>query len=608
MHFLQKLFYKPCTTTLQITSSNGFHLRPVAQFVAKAKSFHADITICFKEKEANAKAVNSLLSLSLENGDSFTLRTRGKDAVEAIKALETLFGQLMQGEKAVETIDKESYRYEGENMEGEIIFRGVSIAALFHYKETEIKKAKHLSFHEALTDTFTELETLYETRKGNENANIYLAQKELLHAIADKVDSLETFEQNIEKESLRLLGSKMEAKITDYKDILQRVKKQMGTETTMLLPKTPAILLARDLLPSQIEQIRESQVEGVILKETTMTSHTAILLRSAGIPSLIVDYGTVKEGSKAILDANSGLLVVTPTHKDLEKAYKRKMEILKQKNMAAQRRFEKALTKTEKPIRVFANVTDAASAKEANGEGAEGIGLLRTEFLFKEKQPSLEEQTHAYREIFDLFDEITVRTLDVGGDKKLPYLKLPEEDNPFLGIRGIRLFKTHPKLMEEQLHAIFLAAQGRALKVMFPMVSSVEEFVETKTFAKNTAKKYALDISQIAFGIMVEVPSVLFLIKRFNEVVDFYSIGTNDLTQYLFAVERTHPTLKVDAHSAVVFDAVSMVIDHAEKPVSICGELAADPQAVKKLVEIGVETLSVSPKRIAATKEEIRNV
>ena len=220
----------------------------------------------------------------------------------------------------------------------------------------------------------------------------------------------------------------------------------------------------------------------------------------------------------------------------------------------------------------------------------------------------METQKKAYQEIFDLFDDITVRTLDVGGDKALPYIQIPSEANPFLGVRGVRLFRTHPQLLEEQLHAIFLAAGDKAVKIMFPMVSSVEEFTQAKNIAQNVAKKYQLDISHILFGIMIEVPSVLFLLEAFNDVVDFYSIGTNDLTQYLFAIERTHPTLKTDALSPVVFSAIESILKTASKPVSICGELASNKNAIATLLDMGLETLSVSPKSIAPTKESIRHV
>jgi len=608
MGFFSRFFSKPVNTTLTVTSSNGFHLRPVAQFVNLAKTFSCELTAEFRHRNVSAKAVNTLLSLGLEQEDSFTLKAEGKDAKEAIQKLEALFAELMQNDKEVKVFQKENAVYEGESIAGEIISRGMAIATAYRYRAQENRTEKGVNFPKALEKSLNELETLYENNNTNENAGIYLAQKELLKAIAENVNSFEAFEESISEESSRLVGSKLETKITDYKDILQRVKKQMGFSVEMLLPETPVILLAEDLLPSQIGQLQQKHVAGVVLRETTLTSHTAILLRGAGVPSLIADYSNIEEGHKIILDAHSGLIVINPSENEIQKAEERRRGDLKQQSIAADKRFEKALTRAKKQIRVLANVTDEDSARLAKEEGAEGIGLLRTEFLFKEEKPTLEAQTEAYEAIFTLFDDITVRTLDIGGDKKLPYLTLPKEDNPFLGIRGIRLFKTHPQLMEEQLRAIITAAKGRTLKVMFPMVSTVEEFTQAKEFVQHTANKYGLDISAIRFGIMVEVPSVLFLIPAFNKVVDFYSIGSNDLTQYLFAVERTHPSLKVDEHSPVVFDAIRTVVEQADKPVSICGELAGDPKAIRTLLKIGMETLSVSPKSIAATKEEIRHV
>ena len=309
-----------------------------------------------------------------------------------------------------------------------------------------------------------------------------------------------------------------------------------------------------------------------------------------------------------ILDAHAGIIITEPSKKDLEQATLRREEDEKQQHEAREKRFEPAVTKEGKQIKVLANVTDVTAAKLAKEEGAEGIGLLRTEFLFKEKKPSFEDQVESYEKIFALFDDITVRTLDVGGDKALPYINLEKEDNPFLGVRGVRLFKTHPEIMAEQLHAIFVAAQNKKIKIMFPMVSSVEEFVEAKTFAEDIAKKHSLDIENIKFGIMIEVPSVLFLLEAFNKVVDFYSIGTNDLTQYLFAIERTHPTLKTDDLSPAVFHALEMIVQKADKPLSICGELAGRRKAIPSLLQMGIETLSVSAKTIAKTKETIRYV
>jgi len=608
MGLFGSLFSKSLSADLTVTSGNGFHLRPVAQFVSAAKKYPCRISASFKGKEADAKGVNSLLGLSLEQGDTFSVTCKGKEAEQALQALKKTFTELMRDDKEVATIAKENTSYEGSVITGEIIYAGIAIAPLYYYKEERVHHGSQLSFQEACDRSIEELDALYASLKEKHDAGIYLAQKELLVSLKEECDTLKQLKEKIETFTTELLGTKLESKITDYKDILQRIEKHLGTEVKMVLPDTAFILLTDDLLPSQIAQLVQSPVAGVVLKKTSLNSHTAILLRAEGIISLISDPSSLAGNTPVILDGHAGLIVTEPSTKDLKKAEQRVAEDRKMLDVAKEKRFEQALTREGKAIKVLANVTDATSAEQAKEEGAEGIGLLRTEFLFKEEKPTFEMQATSYKKIFDTFDDITVRTLDVGGDKALPYIDLPKEDNPFLGIRGVRLFDTHPGIMEEQLHAIFTATENRAIKIMFPMVSTVEEFVKAKRFAEKTAEKYRISIENILFGIMIEVPSVLFLIDRLNDVVDFYSIGTNDLTQYLFAVERTHPTLKTDDLSPVVFDAIAMIVQKADKPLSICGELAGNAKAIPTLLKIGIETLSVSPKTIAQTKETIRNI
>lgn len=608
MQFLKNLFFKPRAIRLSITSNNGFHLRPAAQFVSLAKTFPCQITAAFKDKTVDAKALNALLSLSLGKGDRFTLLAKGKHAKEALEQLHTLFETLMLNDKELRQTEKEICHYEGSTVEGEIISEGIAIAPLYTYTAREILQKSDLDFQEALHKSMEELEALYTAHKNNATAAIYLAQKELLAALGQKSRTLETLEALVEEESKQLLGTKLDSKRSDYQDLLQRVKKHLGITLKVTFPKTPFILLADDLLPGDIDTLAKTKVSGILLKETSIHSHTAILLRGEGITSMIADTTQLLAETNVILDAHSGTVVYAPSSHDLQKAGSRLEKDRSQKALAATKRFENATTSKGKTIKVLANVSDVHSAKAAKEEGAEGIGLLRSEFLFKEEKPTLEVQTRAYEKICALFDDITVRTLDIGGDKALPYMKLPKEDNPFLGIRGVRLFQTHPEIMAEQLQAIFLASKNRSLKIMFPMVSSVEEFNGAKRFAQQVAKTYQLDISPIQFGIMIEVPSVLFLMEAFNEVVDFYSIGTNDLAQYLFAIERTHPALKTDLLSPVLFDAIDTIVKKATKPVSICGELAANKAAIPKLLNLGIDTLSVSPQSIAQTKEEIRHV
>lgn len=608
MALFKNLFFKPLSTQLTVTSHNGFHLRPVAQFASLAKSFSCQITATFNDKTVDTKGVNTLLSLSLERGDIFTLIAKGKKAEEALEELQLLFETLMKDDKEIKQIEKTAYSYEGSVREGEIISEGIAIAPTYTYRTQEVQHKSDMPFEEALNTSMDELDVLFTAHKDNENAGIYLAQKELLSSLGNESQTLPGFEALIGSESKKLLGTKLDSKRSDYQDILQRVKKHLGLEVKVIFPDAPFILLCTDLLPSEIDHLIQSKVAGVILKETSVNSHTAILLRAAGICSLIADTQSLVENQTVILDTHAGVVVQDPSAGDLQKAKERLEKDNTKKALSATKRFESANTQQGRHIKVFANVADISTAKTAKEEGAEGIGLLRSEFLFKAEKPSLEKQRKAYKEIFDMFDNITVRTLDVGGDKALPYIQIPEEENPFLGIRGVRLFDTHPELLEEQLHAIFLAAENKPIKIMFPMVSSVEEFTQTRSFAQNVATKYELDISNLLFGIMIEVPSVLFLLESFNEVVDFYSIGTNDLTQYLFAIERTHPTLKVDELSPAVFSAIETILHKATKPVSICGELAANKDAIPKLLNLGMEILSVSPKSIAQTKEEIRHV
>lgn len=607
MQFFKNLFGKTLSTTLTVTSSNGFHLRPVAKFISEAKTFDCDIKASFQTKTVNAKAVNPLLSLNLTQNDSFTLILKGNDAQKALTALTHIFQTLMHNDKVIPKIKKKTHHYEGQTLEGDSIYEGVVIAPLFFYTQQETFSPNDIVFQDAIQLSMQELETLHETHTFDE-ADIYLAQKELLASLSSKAKTLNDFEAHLHASANTLKGGKLEAKMADYLDLLQRVKRHLGYNYETVFPEHPFILCADDLLPSDITYLGKSHVQGVILKETSPTSHTAILLRAAGIPSFILSQKINAYAKNVILDTETAVLVTSPSTADKHQVTQRQHFNQAQEKKSHAKRFQHALTATGNQIRVYANVSDLDSAQMAKEEGAEGIGLLRTEFMFDTIKPTLQAQKKAYEDIFALFTHITIRTLDVGADKALPYISIPQEKNPFLGIRGVRLFKTHPEIMEEQLYAIFGAANNKPIKIMFPMISDVREFNEAKAFAVNVAQKYEMDISNILFGIMIEVPSVLFLLKELDKVVDFYSIGTNDLIQYLFATERTHPTLKTDPLSPVIFTILKHIVSQVEKPVSICGELASHKQAIPKLIHLGLETLSVSAKSIAQTKQEIRNV
>jgi len=615
MNFIKRLLKhnQPSSeTTLTITSSNGFHLRPIAQFSNEVKLFNSTITIIAKNKKVSAIEVPEVLSLGLDKGDSFVLSAIGDDSQKAIEHLESFFEELMKDDKPIEEVEQEEESYEAVAIKGQTIGKGVAIAPIIEYETYEREDNKNgLSFRDALKMAKNELYELYMKNKKTDEAQIFLAQQELLSSDIFRYGctNVKIFRKIIKEEIKKLENTRFESRISDYKDIEKRVLSHLGIDTILELPDTPYILVAEDLLPSEIMRLIDSQVAGVVLKKGTPTSHASILLRSFGIPSMIIDDTiTISLSSEAILDANSGNLVLTPTSNDLEKAYNRQIAFKAFQEIGYQKRFEPAITRGGKHIKVLANITDVISAQEAKEQGADGVGLLRTEFLFKENRPTLEEQILTYAEIMTIFDDITIRTLDVGGDKALPYAPIPKEPNPFLGVRGIRFSLQEQILFREQLLGIFLAHNQRPLKVMFPMVSSVKEFNQAKSIAQEVAKENNVDISNIKFGIMLEVPCVIFALKEFDKVVDFYSIGTNDLTQYLFAIERTHPILHVSVTSPMLMSALKMIKDNVTKPISICGELAGMEEVTIKLLAMGYDTLSVSAKLIPSLKEKIREI
>jgi phosphocarrier protein FPr len=619
MNFLKKIFKKrhtPFLTTLTITSENGLHLRPIAKFVNEVKQFNAEISFLAHNQEVVATQVPKILSLSLEKGESFSLKCQGEEALEASAYLTDFFEKMMQEETTVEEIVQVEERYEAMAIKGKSIAKGIAIAPLTLYETRKVSQTKNtgLSIKDAIRKAKEELYNLYQANKTQHEAQIFLAQKELISADIFRYEcsTVRKFLEIIKEEVSRLENSKFASRIPDYRDVEQRVLKHLGMTSIVEVPSKPYILLADDLLPSEVMKLQDTLIEGVILQQGTATSHASILLRSFAIPSMIITE-RLEPTKRVILDANSGNLLLKPTANDVRQALNKQKLFKKYQQESYKKRFDSTQTKEGKIVKVLANISDYESANEAKEQGADGIGLLRTEFLFKEERPSFEEQVKSYKEIFELFNVLTVRTLDIGGDKSLPYINIPKENNPFLGIRGIRFSLQEKNLFKEQILAIFKAFEmlmpsAKNIKIMFPMVSTVEEFNQAKEMALKIAKNHNINLSNIEFGIMIEVPSVLFALEEFNEVVDFYSVGTNDLTQYLFAIERTHPTLVADATSPMLLSALKMISEQIDKPISICGELAGLEEVTEQLLDMGYETLSVSAKLIPSLKERIRHV
>ncbi|MGW8168801.1 MAG: HPr family phosphocarrier protein [Sulfurovaceae bacterium] len=587
---------------IKLNAPHGIHLRPSAMMANIAKAYPCKVTLSKGDKQANLKDMNAILALGLQDGDDVAIKAYGKGSQEVLQALQIFLSTLAIDESKPESKnDLQDINYEGTILKGKPVCGGIAVGEPYFYEVRDLNDSKLIvNFDNAYELALKELGSLSKN-------DIFIAQKAILKSTTH--NSYEEFIANIDEAIASLKDTANQVKIADYQDIVRRVHRIMKGKNSGVFPKTPFLLIANELLPSDIPTLIKENIQGVIVRDLPPRAHAALLLRSYKIPAISLDIASLEPtNTTMILDGSQGLLVTSPTKSDLSRANNVLSAEVSKSVSVNEKKFEPAITKSGKHIKVLANITDVTSALEAKEAGCEGIGLLRTEFLFRETKPTFDEQVEAYRSIFSLFDEVTVRTLDVGGDKKLPYLTLQHEENPFLGIRGVRLFETHLELMEEQLLAILKAKQNGELKIMFPMVATVDEFNYAKSVAHALALKHSVSLDGVSFGIMVEVPSVLFLIEEFNKVVDFYSIGTNDLTQYLFAIDRTHATLTVDPHSNVLYDAIKYIQDRATKPVSTCGEIASNCDAIEKLVQIGINTLGVTPAMIPTIKARIRDV
>ncbi len=603
---LRRRFAKErCERILHVSSPLALHLRPAARFAQAAKSFACEISLAYRDKIADASDPNAILALGVDTGEHLTLLAEGKEANRACDSLADLFETLMEEDR--QKLDTHSPEvdvtracpYETEVLRVEALVKGVATAPLFMLQSSLEAPDVPLPFDEAIE----------RYRNKLEKDALSQAQATLFESLIEGVDSLELFEAKCER-AIATLQGKQRTKADDYRDILRALKIASGYRHRLLLPRKDAIVVAETLLPSDVKRLLDPHVKGVLLVNSSRYAHSALLLKEYGILSALIDtLPPLDNVQAAIFDTRCGVLVTRPSQADL--LYAQALIEREEKHTAHTKTNKNApaLMRNGERVKVLANLGELSQIDMALEVGAEGVGLLRSEFLFKEQKPDIKTQTETYKHFFDAFSEVTVRTLDVGGDKALPYIDIPKESNPFLGIRGIRLLQSHETLIAEQLQAIIRAAQGHeGIKVMFPMIACAEEFDAAKALAQRIADAEGLSIEKIAWGIMIEVPSVLFDLERLNARVDFYSVGTNDLMQYLFAIERTHPTLRTDPLSPSAVAALRQIVKSVDKPLSLCGDLASQEEMIAPLLEIGFRTLSVAPSQIPLVKEKIRNV
>ncbi len=405
---------------------------------------------------------------------------------------------------------------------------------------------------------------------------------------------------------------------TDLRDIGDRVLTQLCGEVVIEEPKEPYILIMHDVGPSDVARLNKDRVAGILTAIGGASAHSAIVARALGIPAIVGAGEQVLEidpKSTLLINGDTGTFVLNPDAAQIEQAKQEREQQRQIREEAERHSQEPAITLDQHQSEIAANLGKVQATAQAVECGAEAIGLLRTELVFMSHSSAPNEivQEADYRVVLDALAgrPLVVRTLDVGGDKPLPYLPIAEEENPFLGLRGIRLTLRRPELLRQQLTALLKASDNRPLRIMFPMIGRVEEWRAAKAILDEVRAQHPCDNLQV--GIMIEVPSAALLAPILAQEVDFFSIGTNDLTQYTLAIDRGHPILSAEAdglHPSIL-NLIDQTVKAAHKHgkwVGICGELAADPKAVPILMGLGVDELSMSPNSIPLVKAQIRTL
>jgi len=461
---------------------------------------------------------------------------------------------------------------------------------------------------------------------------MFLEDPELLKEIAQRIESekicaeaaVEAAIEHAAGELAALEDEYFQARAIDLRDVGRRlVRLLLGVDTGLQgFPNEPVIMLAEDLTPSDTVQFDREKLLALVTVQGGPTSHTAILANSMGIPAVVsapIDLQSAGHASLAIVDGRSGDVVLEPDEAVLAEMQGQQAKWLAYQAAAQSRSQEPAVTSDGHQVEVVANIGNVQDARQALTHGAEGVGLFRTEFLFLDRQsmPSEDEQTAAYREIFEVMrgKPVVVRTLDIGGDKSVEYLGFESEANPFLGWRAIRMISERPDLLLTQFRALLKAGVDIDLRIMVPMVSRLSEVEQARdllhTAQDQLTAEGALFCQTLQFGIMIEVPSAVLVAEHIAPLVDFFSIGTNDLTQYTMAVDRTNERVVNIAspfHPSVL-RLIHMTIEAAHqqgKWVGVCGEFAGDPLAVPVLLGMGLDEFSMSPVSVPQIKDLIR--
>jgi len=644
--------------SIVIPNPQGLHARPAAVLANVARKYQSDIRIKKGDEEANAKSVVGIMNLNIGHNDIITLTAQGPDAEEALANLAPMVEQGLGEEGALPVAVPASMvvaetaapppRPSSEDpnvLLGVTASPGLAVGYVYQLRHDEILIENEVAadpaeelrkLDAAIEKSKIELEALQarlHSEADPEKAAIFAAHQELLDdpdlydVAVDLINKGKSaayaWKESYTRQADLLAGLDNELlaeRANDLRDVGRRVLGHItGASPRKVELPDDAILIAEDLTPSDTANLDREKVLGFATTLGSATSHVAILARSLDIPAVAgVEARAldIPNGTPVILDGSKGTLRLNPSEEDIARIREQ------QKNMAARRAFflahahEPAITQDGTRMEVVANIGGLDDAKQAVEVGAEGVGLLRSEFLFlgRTSAPTEDEQTETYASIAKALGPdrpLIIRTLDVGGDKPLPYLPIPHEENPFLGERGVRVGLNRPEILRTQLRAILRASQYGKLLVMFPMIATLDEWRAAKGMFEEERER--LGMESIPVGIMVEIPAAAVMAEQFAREADFFSIGTNDLTQYTLAMDRGHPKLapQVDALNPAVLRLIGHTVEGAHKHgkfVGVCGGVASDPQAVPFLLGLGVDELSVSVPTIPTIKALIRRL
>ena len=534
-------------------------------------------------------------------------------------------------------------------IQGKSVFGGVSIGKLMFYKRNEkVIKREHISdadaewkrFEAAKGQAVDQLKELYEKALedvGEANAMIF----EIHQMMLEDLDYLESIENIIRSQEVNaeyavattadnfaqmfasMDDAYMQGRAADVKDVSERVLDILcGVSAGVKEMTEPCIIAADDLAPSETVQLDKSKVLGFATMYGSANFHTAILARTMNIPAVIGLGETLSsqyDGKMAVIDGFTGILYVDPDEETLARMQEKRAKDLEQKELLNQLKGKENVTRSGQKINVYANIGNVSDLGAVLKNDAGGIGLFRSEFLYLENStfPTEEQQFAVYKQVAESMagKKVIIRTLDIGADKQVDYFNLDKEENPALGYRAIRICLTRPEIFKTQLRALYRAAVYGNLSIMFPMIISVSEVKKIKEIiAQVQAELKAEGIpykEDVELGVMIETPAAVMISRELAKEVDFFSVGTNDLTQYTLAIDRQNQKLDTfyDPHHPAVLAMIKMAADnaHAEgKWIGICGELGADLELTEEFLKMGLDELSVSPALVLPLRKRIR--